>query len=105
MRRAVRCKIERKGAGPTLHLNKTFISLKVAVVWLILIPEIRQVPSSLIVSTTGYPDSDYSRFFSSRIYIHSIALDRALASLTGFMIVRYTRCGVISPTINLDLAT
>jgi hypothetical protein len=38
-------------------------------------------------------------------YIHSIALDRALASLTGFMMVRYIRCGVISPTINLVLAT
>jgi ABC-type antimicrobial peptide transport system permease subunit len=32
-------------------------------------------------------------------------LDRALASLTGFMIVRYVRCEVISPTINLVLAT
>jgi hypothetical protein len=40
-----------------------------------------------------------------KFYIHSIALDRALASLTGFMIVRYIRCGVISPTINLILAT
>jgi hypothetical protein len=29
-----------------------------------------------------------------RTYIHSIALDRALASLTGFVIVRYIRCGV-----------
>jgi hypothetical protein len=38
-------------------------------------------------------------------YIHSIALDQALASLTGFMRVRYIRCGVISPTINLVLAT
>jgi hypothetical protein len=37
--------------------------------------------------------------------IHSIALDRALASLTGFMTVRFLRCGVISPTINLILAT
>jgi hypothetical protein len=39
------------------------------------------------------------------LYIHSIALDRALASLTGFMVVGYVRCGVISPTINLVLAT
>jgi hypothetical protein len=38
-------------------------------------------------------------------YMHSIALDRALASFTGFMIVRYIRCGVISPTIKLVLAT
>jgi hypothetical protein len=38
-------------------------------------------------------------------HIHSIALDRALASLTGFLIVRYIRCGVISPTIYLVLAT
>jgi hypothetical protein len=43
--------------------------------------------------------------FGEIIYIHTIALDRALASLTGFMIVRYIRCGVISPTINLVLAT
>jgi hypothetical protein len=35
----------------------------------------------------------------------SIALDRALASLTGFLTVRYIRCGVISPTIYLILAT
>jgi hypothetical protein len=41
----------------------------------------------------------------SQTYIHSITLDRALASLTGFMIYRYIRCGVISPTINLVLAT
>jgi hypothetical protein len=33
------------------------------------------------------------------------ALNRALASLTGFMMVRYVRCGVISPTINLVLVT
>jgi hypothetical protein len=39
------------------------------------------------------------------IYIHSIALDRTLASLKGFLIVRYIRCGVISPTIYLVLAT
>jgi hypothetical protein len=39
------------------------------------------------------------------IYIQSIALDRALASLTGFMISRFLRCGVISLTINLVLAT
>jgi hypothetical protein len=38
-------------------------------------------------------------------YIHSIALDRALASRTDFQIVRYIRSGVISPTINLVLAT
>jgi hypothetical protein len=38
-------------------------------------------------------------------YIHSIALDQALASLTGFLIVRYIQCGVISPMINLRLAT
>jgi hypothetical protein len=38
-------------------------------------------------------------------YIRSIALDQAFASYTGFMIVRYIRCGVISPTINLVLAT
>jgi hypothetical protein len=38
-------------------------------------------------------------------YIHSIALDRASASLTGFLIFRYIRCGVISPTINLILVT
>jgi hypothetical protein len=31
------------------------------------------------------------------IYIYSIALDRALASLTGFMIVRYIRCGGYQP--------
>jgi hypothetical protein len=37
-------------------------------------------------------------------YIHSIALDRALASLTDFLIVRYIY-GVISPTIYLILAT
>jgi hypothetical protein len=43
--------------------------------------------------------------FLERRYIHSIALDRALASLASFMIVRYIRCGVISPTINLVLAT
>jgi hypothetical protein len=36
---------------------------------------------------------------------HSIVLDRALASLSGFMIIRYIRCGVISRTINLVLAT
>jgi hypothetical protein len=40
----------------------------------------------------------------STTYIHSIALDRAFASLTGFLIVRYIRCGVISPTIYLVLA-
>jgi hypothetical protein len=33
------------------------------------------------------------------------ALDRALAYLTGFMIVRYIQCLVISPTINLVLVT
>jgi hypothetical protein len=38
-------------------------------------------------------------------YIHSIALDRALTSLWGFLIVRYIRCGIISPTIYLVLAT
>jgi hypothetical protein len=36
---------------------------------------------------------------------HNIALDRALASLTGFLIFRCIRCGVISPTIDLVLAT
>jgi hypothetical protein len=38
-------------------------------------------------------------------YIHSMALDQALASLTGFLIVRCIWCGIISPTINLVLAT
>jgi hypothetical protein len=40
-----------------------------------------------------------------KVYIHSIVLDRALASLTGFLIVRYVRCVVISPTINPVQAT
>jgi hypothetical protein len=51
--------------------------------------------------------SQNSKFclFPFTSYIHSIVLDRALAFLTGFMIVRYIRCEVISPTINLVLAT
>jgi hypothetical protein len=42
--------------------------------------------------------------FQFSTYIHSIVLNRALASLAGFLIVRYIRCGVISPTIYLVLA-
>jgi hypothetical protein len=50
--------------------------------------------------------ADHSALSSAQVtYIHSIALDRALASLSGFMIVWYVQCGVISPTINLVLAT
>jgi hypothetical protein len=66
-----------------------------------------------VLTTVKYPspamhsalDKSILSHFDLHTYIHSIALDQALASLTGFMIVKYIRCGVISPTINLLLTT